>query len=254
MTTQSTYTLPTIAERVRSAFMRADCSMLAIDGTNPIATTLHHFDCFGGILIGVPEDCAAAALAWQAGPVGLPVVLELTDAAPLDLREPIRSLIWVRGQLTPIDTDDVADTAIEIAATNPNEALLDLGHTTSLLHLDPASVVVADASGAEIVPLHTLIGAHPDPFCRMETRWLRHLESEHADLLDSIISKLPPSVREGRLRLLGLDRYGLRLRIEREDHDKDIRIAFPQPVNTPDELNAAMRILVGCPHFNGTRT
>ena len=35
----------------------------------------------------------ATALAWQSGNGGLPAVLELTDRAPLEMREPVRSLV-----------------------------------------------------------------------------------------------------------------------------------------------------------------
>ena len=34
-----------------------------------------------------------------AGNAGVQAVLEMTDYAPLPLREPVRSLVWIRGRL-----------------------------------------------------------------------------------------------------------------------------------------------------------
>ena len=34
-----------------------------------------------------------------AGAGGVQAVLEMTDYAPLPLREPVRSLVWIRGRL-----------------------------------------------------------------------------------------------------------------------------------------------------------
>ncbi|MBB3037994.1 DUF2470 domain-containing protein [Hoyosella altamirensis] len=248
---------PNAAERVRSAFSRARTAVLALDGTDPVATSVHHFDGVGGMIIAVPEDCAATALAWQACTAGMPAVLELTDEAPVELREPVRALVWIRGQLFPIDPDALGATAQRIAATSPHIALLDVGHGLTLLRLEVTSTVVADHTGAEAVPIDALAAAEPDPFCHVETCWLRHLDSDHTDMLAMITRKLPASTRSGTIRPLGLDRYGLRLRVEHSDAsdnaDQDIRIAFPAPVSTPDQLSQALRILMGCPFLNGIR-
>ena len=50
----------------------------------------------------VAQDSRAVALAWQSGHGGLPAVLELTDLAPLALRERVRSLVWLRGTVHPV--------------------------------------------------------------------------------------------------------------------------------------------------------
>jgi hypothetical protein len=46
---------------------------------------------------------------------------------------------------------------------------------------------------------------------------------------------------------LGLDRFGLRLRVEATDTDHDVRIAFSRPVVSAKELAVELRRLVGCP-------
>ncbi|WP_278314022.1 DUF2470 domain-containing protein [Lolliginicoccus levis] len=248
--------LPSTAELVRSALHRASprAALLAIDGTSPIAATVHHIEERGTVLASIDDDSPAHALAWQSGLLGAPAVLELADTAPLDLREPVRGLIWLRGQLTALDPDLVHEIATRLLETRPDESLLDLGHTTALVRIELHSVVVADSSGAESVPVEELAAAEPDPFSEQEAWWLHHLEHHHPDMLEMIVRKLPASVlRDGRARPLGLDRYGLRLRIERPDHDKDVRIAFPTPVTSPRELDRALRVLMGCPFLNGLR-
>lgn len=254
---------PDAAERVRSAFARARNAVLAIDGADPVATSVHHFDGSGGMILALPDECAATALAWQSGVSGTPAVLELIDEAPIQLREPVRALVWIRGQLTAVDPDSMISTAARIAETEPAVALLDVGHTMTLLHLAIVSTVVADHSGAEAVASDALAAARPDPFCQVETCWLRHLDSDHSEMLEMITRKLPPSVRAGTIKPLGLDRFGLRLRVEHgcfetsdatgNIEDKDIRIAFPAPVSTPEQLNQALRALMGCPFLNGLR-
>lgn len=246
---------PSAAERVRSAFTRASNAVLAIDGADPVSTSVHYFNGSGEMIVAVPDDCPATALAWQSGATGLPVVLELTDLAPVRLREPVRALVWIRGTLNPVDPATITALTAHIAEEVPDAALLDVGHTTTLLRLRMASTVITDHSGAEAISIDELAAAEPDPFSRMETCWLRHLESDHADMLAMIIRKLPRSTRAGNIRPLGLDRFGLRLRIEHLDgEDRDVRIAFPAPVDTPEQLNQALRLLMGCPFLNGLRT
>lgn len=93
----------------------------------------------------------------------------------------------------------------------------------------------------------------PDPFCALETCWLRHLDADHHDVVARLASKLPGPLRRGRIRPLGLDRYGVRLRVEGEDGDHDVRLPFTRPVDDVHGLSQAIRILMGCPFVNGLR-
>jgi hypothetical protein len=52
---------------------------------------------------------------------------------------------------------------------------------------------------------------------------------------------------------LSLDRYGLRLRVETDNGDHDVRLPFPKPVDDVTGLNRGIRILMGCPFPNGLR-
>jgi hypothetical protein len=140
-----------------------------------------------------------------------------------------------------------------VATEDPNPALLQVGSESTLLRLEIESVVVADSTGAESVGLSALLAARPDPFCAMETCWLRHIDAAHRDVVARLAAKLPRRLRCGQVRPLGLDRYGVRLRVEGSDGDHDVRLPFAKPVDDLTGLSQAIRILMGCPFVNGLR-
>ncbi|MGO4205214.1 DUF2470 domain-containing protein [Rhodococcus sp. TAF43] len=248
-----TTTGPSTAERMRSTSARATGAVLAIAGSDPTETSLHHLRADGTAVLLAPSDSTAIGLAWQAGAGGLPAVLELTDFAPLALREPVRSLVWLRGTLVAVPDDRARGLADDVAAEHPRPALLDVGHGATLLRLRLDSAVVADSSGAEAVTVEDLLAADPDPFWEVETGWLQHLEEDHADLVELLARRLPSALRTGPVRPLGIDRYGIRLRIEGVSGDRDVRMDFTEPVDDAPSLSRALRILVGCPFVNGLR-
>jgi hypothetical protein len=256
-------TAPTTAERIRSACARAGGAMLAVEGIEngePTESPVHHLLDDGSFAITVPVDSTAAGKAVSAGSAGVQAVLEMTDLAPLPLREPVRSLVWIRGRLHDVPAGEVPALLDLIASQDPNPALLQVNtdHTDgepgyALLRLEIDSVVVADSTGAESVGVGTLLGARPDPFCAMESCWLQHMETAHRDVVERLASRLPMSLRRGRVRPLGLDRYGVRLRVETDDGDHDVRLPFAKPVDDITGLSQAIRVLLGCPFLNGLR-
>ncbi|WP_241383419.1 DUF2470 domain-containing protein [Rhodococcus sp. CH91] len=248
-TTTPVVPAPTTAERVRTALIRADTTQLAVDGCEPIPTSVHHLREEGQVAVVVADDSLAVALARQAGSTGVPAMLELTDHSPILLRNPVRSLIWLSGTLQAVHHP--RRLAAEIAEILPHPELLDVGHRSELLCLTLDSVVAADTTGAEAVDIADVLDAAPDPFAALETGWLRHLEEDHGDIVRQIARRLPPAHRSGRVRPLGLDRYGLRLRVESEGDDHDVRIPFHEPVDDPAALSRALRMLAGCPFRNG---
>jgi hypothetical protein len=250
---------PTTAERIRSACVRAGGAMLAVEGVEPISTPVHHLLDDGSFAITVPGDGLLGGMVVAAGTGGVQAVLEMTDYAPLPLREPVRSLVWIRGRLHAVPAGDVAALLDVIAAENPNPALLQVNSDSpvdtryALMRLEIESVVVADSTGAESVGVSTLLGASPDPFCAMESCWLQHMESAHREVVDRLATRLPAQLRRGRVRPLGLDRYGMQLRVEGDDGDHDVRLPFAKPVDDVTGLSQAIRILMGCPFLNGLR-
>lgn len=251
--TAATIPGPSTAERIRSACVRAGSALLALEGIEPESTPVHHLMADGSFATIVPTKSMAAAKILNAGIGGVQAVLELTDYAPLPLREPVRSLVWIRGRLVRVPDVAVRATLDLIASEDPNPVLLQVGTDFTLLRLEVESVVVADSTGAESVGVGTLLEAEPDPFCVMETCWLRHIDNDHRDVVARLATRLPGPMRRGRVRPLGLDRYGVRLRVEGDDGDHDVRLPFPKPVDDVNALSQAIRVLMGCPFVNGLR-
>jgi hypothetical protein len=79
------------------------------------------------------------------------------------------------------------------------------------------------------------------------------MDSAHRDVVERLASRLPMSLRRGRVRPLGLDRYGVRLRVETDEGDHDVRLPFNKPVDDVTGLSQAIRVLMGCPFLNGLR-
>ena len=253
---------PTTAEWIRSTCARAGGAILAVEGLEPTATAVHHLLDDGSFAITVPVDGVLARMVVASGTTAVQAVLEMTDYAPLPLREPVRSLVWISGRLQGVPTAEVAELLDLLAAQDPNPALLQVntpsgavdGDTRYLLmRLEIESVVVADSTGAEAVGVSTLLGAKPDPFCAMESCWLQHIESAHREVVDRLATRLPMALRRGQVRPLGLDRYGVRLRVENDDGDHDVRLPFAKPVDDVTGLSQAIRVLMGCPFLNGLR-
>nr|VTO94680.1 hypothetical protein BIN_B_00153 [Mycobacterium riyadhense] len=256
--TMPTMPTPTTAERIRSACVRAGGALLAVEGEDPVATPIHHLLYDGSFAVAVPVARGTGAVC------GSQALLELTDYAPLPVREPVRSLVWVRGRLHRVPPGAVTKLLDLIATENPTPALLQVETPESgpsdgddarytLLRLEIASVVVTDATGAEPVSVHDLLAARPDPFCEIESTLLWHLATAHDDVVARLVSRLPAPLRRGQVRPLGLDRYGVRFRVEGNEGDRDIRLPFHKPVDDMNGLSQAIRVLMGCPFVNGLR-
>lgn len=250
---------PSDAEVIATACRRAGAAMLAVENTGPFEASgsasaepttvdlVHLFESQAFLL--VPSECAVIELAAHA-PDGIPAMVEITDCAPIDLRERVRSLIWLNGTAHAVPRNLERDLAMEIATDHPNGGLLDIGHGRSMIRLQVDNAVVASSAGAACVPAGDLAGADPDPFWEYEGEWIAHLDADHADVIGQLARKLPRELRNGRIRPLGLDRFGIRFRVEGTEGDSDVRLPFPRPVTDVSELSRALRSLAGCPFMN----
>jgi hypothetical protein len=175
------------------------------------------------------------------------------NRAPVSSPRPIRGLLWITGRLWLPERHAARRMAMQVADVHPHDGLLALDHGATLVRLDPGSAVLADGDGSAALGPVDLAGARPDPFCRMEDHWLGHLEEAHPDVLVALGRHLPAALRGpgARVRPLGVDRCGLRLRVESPDRDHDVRLAFESEATTPDELRVQVHELVGCPYRAG---
>lgn len=233
---------PSPAERARTIASR-NCpgTLIPTAYGERVVPELHHVHPSGSVSVLLADghpllDCDEVA-----------VMLELADQAPIELREPVRGLLWITGWLRPLSEAAARARAVSIAETRPDPRLLDLGHGARLLRLTPASLVLADADGTHSLRPHMFSAAQPDPFHCYEPGWLRHLEGTHPDVIEQLARHVPEQLRGGRIRPLGLDRFGLRLRVEAETGDHDLRLAFSRPVQSPPQLAQEIRRLLGCP-------
>lgn len=243
---------PHPAERARTIAARGGrAALLPSDGAeHRITPVLHHVRPDGVAMLVLPDGHPLVEAARRTEPTAM---LELADQAPVPLREPVRGLLWITGWLRALTAGEAREASLEVAETRPDPRLLDVGHGASVLRLSPASLVVADAEGTTSLRPEAFARAEPDPFAAHEDHWLRHLELSHRDVVGLLGQHLPVDLRGGHVRPLGLDRFGLRLRVELADSDHDVRIAFSRPVGTAQELAVELRRLMGCPFLASRR-
>lgn len=269
--------VPTDAERARSLALRGGRAALVGTGVaQPVTPLVHHVRADGSAVLLLPDDeplLRRLRPGGGRGPGGGPavgetaVMLELTDRTAVDLREPVRGLLWISGWLWLPEPAAARRMALQVAdaalppggggtalppdggGTDRCARLLDLGHGATLVRLDPGSVVLSDGDGSAVLGPVDLAAARPDPFCLVEDAWLTHLDQAHPEVMVALTRHLPPALRrrDGAVRPLGVDRCGLRLRVETPDGDHDVRLAFPGGASTPEELRAQVERLTTCP-------
>ncbi|MEJ3658251.1 DUF2470 domain-containing protein [Actinomycetes bacterium KLBMP 9759] len=244
---------PAAAERARSIAARGGSASLVGTGAPPASPIVHHVRADGSTVLLLSDDEPVLERVRSAGSDGCAVMLELTDRAPVELREPVRALLWITGTLRAPNPVCARRIAVGVAEAQPHPRLLDLGHGATLVRLDPGSAVLSDAEGSAALSPVELARAKPDPFCRYEQQWLAHLEAAHPELFLALTRHLPTTLRDtrgARIRPLGVDRCGLRLRVEAPERDHDVRLAWDEEATTIEQLRKELGKLVGCP-FQG---
>lgn len=248
---------PSPAERARTIAARRGLAALlpstdanAVPASAKVSPLLHHVHDDGTATVLLSEEHSLVESARGAILTGM---LEVTDRTPVALREPVRGLLWITGWLRLLDPDDARTAALAVAEQRPDSRLLDVGHGAAVLQLSPATLVLADGEGSCPVSTSEFSAATPDPFCLHEDQWLRHLEVEHRDVVGLLSRHVPEHLRGGHIRPLGLDKCGVRLRVESADGDHDVRLAFSRPVYDAEHLGTELRRLVGCPFLAGQR-
>lgn len=218
------------------------------DRDERVRPALWHLHTGDDVSVLLPDDDPLVVSALQ-GTGELAMTLEVTDLAPLPLRQPVRGLLWLTGWLRAVDARSARTRAVTITEQHSDSRILDLGHGLTMLRLTPVSVVLADAEGSHSLSTVTFDAAQPDPFHGHEHAWLEHLNDRaDADIVGALTRHLPEELRGGTVLPLGLDRQGLRLRVETADEDHDVRLPFSRSVETPPHLSTELRGLVGHPY------
>ncbi|EGD54112.1 DUF2470 domain-containing protein [Gordonia neofelifaecis] len=244
----NTILAPCDAEMIQTACRRAHSGTLSVSALDAAAephgcdtvAMVHLFDNDAFLLVS-DESPALQTLRRQAP--DLTAMVEVIDVAPVQMRERVRSLIWLSGTLHEVPARLERELAVEIAGDHPDEQLLDVGHGRTLIRLALESAVIATSTGAGGVEVDAIAAAEPDLFWEYETDWLVHLDCDHQDLIHQLAQRLPEHVRGGRARPLGLDRFGITFRVEIGNRDEDVRMPFARPVSRIPELSAAIHSL-----------
>lgn len=243
---------PAVAERARSLVARGGHAALVGTGEpEPSTPLMHHTWPDGTTDLLLPDDHVLRDRARHSAD-GVAVMLELTGMTPVPLPEPVRELLWLLGRLHEPDPDTGRERALRLAEKAPHPNLLDAGRGATLLRLSPSSAVYSDAETCAPVSSAELAAADPDPFCRVEHAWLEHLDQAHPEMLRALRRHLPHALRDtggtaGRIRPIGVDRFGVRVRVPAPGGSQDVRLAFSTRAATPAELQKRFAELVGCP-------
>ncbi|UOY02483.1 DUF2470 domain-containing protein [Blastococcus sp. PRF04-17] len=235
---------PAPAERARTVFSRRSAAVCAagIPGSRVLA---HTVTTAGQTLLVVPTDGVLAAAVSAAPNRDLSALVMVTDRAPVPLQNPVRAQVWLSGWLTPVRRHDRRAALLAFAETLPDERLLDVGRSATLLRLDLAEVVLGENGGGTDVPLQDFLAARPDPLARVEADTVRHLDRDHPGFLAALRSLVPAGLSgpDDVLRPLGVDRYGIRIRVEGRSGHHDLRLPFARPLTCPGQLGAALNSL-----------
>jgi hypothetical protein len=233
---------PSPAERARTVAARP-CAALHVlgSGTSPALAATTTAD--GRTFVVVPTS-GPLPEALRGSPVGdLPARLTVTDRAPTAVGQPIRALVEIAGWLTPVPAEDLPDAVLAFAETCPRDVLFDVGLTATLLRLDVADVVLHESHAVDHVEPEDFVAAAPDPVTAAEADLLT-AESEPLARLRVRVQAW--AGRRDDVCLLGLDRFGVRFRVESLRGGYDVRVAFPQPLTDRDQFAPAVRGLLTC--------
>ena len=217
---------------------------------------MHHVRADGSAVLLLDDDDPVLPLLRERGGE-LAAMLELTDRAPVDLREPVRALLWITGRIRLPDAEAARRIAVQVADTHPHPDLLRLGHGATLVRLDAGFAVLSDAEGTAALAPIELAAARPDPFCRVRARtgW-----PTSSGRIRRCSTRSPATCRRrcatgGRpgSDRSAVDRCGLRLRVETAHGDHDVRLAWREQAMTVAELRAQLGLAGRLP-VPGART
>jgi hypothetical protein len=233
---------PPAAERARTVAARPAaslfCSGLGISQLWGATTTSS-----GDVLLVVPADGAVTS-ALEESPLGdIPARLTVTDRCALPLRHPVRGLVELSGWLAPVPEDDVARLLLDFVDAYPCDSLFDVGLSATLVRLDLAEVLLEEAGVSTDVDPEDFASARPDPVSAAETE-LMAAQRRPLDRLTARVQRW--AGRSDDVRLLGLDRFGVRFRVQSSRGCYDLRVPFVAPLAGPEGFSGALEELFTC--------
>ncbi|MFJ3973877.1 DUF2470 domain-containing protein [Streptomyces sp. NPDC090021] len=216
--------LPTAAERIRSVLAAAHSMTVTTDGLRSEVRHLDGGDPMGRLHLHPSEPGGHA----EHRPA---IRLEFTDVAPTPVRDRVRARVTVLGRLlTPYS---------ELSAEPGAES----GAQSTCMEFERAELKTAE--GIAYVGLEELDEAGPDPLAAYEAGILTHLLDDHHDLVTLLLRLVQPQPTAAVVRALPLamDRYGITLRLEERRGHRDVRLAFPSPLDDVEQSGAQIQAL-----------
>ena len=227
---------PTAAERARSVLAAAG-SLTAVTPTyRAHLEGRHQARDDGSVALTLPAGAGLLAEADAEG--GTSVVLEVTDVAPVAVRDRVRARLslggWLEGPGEPAGEEGSAGEVVVV--------------------LEPLAVALEHAGRTTEVDPEAYAAARPDPLALLEAGVLSHLDTDHGAELDALVATCAPGLDGGRrTRPLALDQYGLVLRVERAAGWCDVRVAFPRPVLDLHQAGHALRAMASAGSTRASR-
>ena len=209
--------VPPPAERTRTLIARRDTTaVLLAGGPGRAEPALHYVDHDGSTVLLLAASHSLVTLLESTPHREVSAMIEFTDTAPVALRQPVRGRLWITGWLRLLCPRQARRLALKMVEHRCDERLLDLDYGAKLLWLHPEFAVLSDTEGTGWLSPADLAAAEPDPLCHLEQGWLRHLDQDRPDVLQALGRRvfLMPNGERARIRPLGVDRLGVRLRIE----------------------------------------
>ena len=134
------------------------------------------------------------------------------------------------GWVAPVAEYDVTRLVLDFADAHPCDSLFDVGLSATLLRLDLAEVHLEEAGGTTEVDPEDFLAARPDAVSRAEN----DLMADQCEALTRLAGRVQRWVgRHDHVRLLGLDRFGVRYRVQGRSGCYDLRVPFAAPLDGP---------------------
>lgn len=219
------------AERVRSIVATATSLDVVVEARRSHLFGRHTVEAAGQLTLQPPAGSRLARTAEQADGGELAAAAELTDLAPIAMRRRVRAQVTLIGGLRLVGWRHGAD-------ADPNG--------TAIVRLRVACAQLIEGVKYVLVDAQDLVTAVPDPLAGHEAAWLTHLVDAHPEAVDLLARLVPPRLLDGvrRVHPLRLDRFGITLRLEHPRADHDVRLAFPHPVEHPEQASAQVHALL----------
>ncbi|MPY59192.1 DUF2470 domain-containing protein [Streptomyces spongiae] len=210
---------PTPAQRARSVLAAATSLTVTTPGHVIELIGLHSVDETGQLTLEDPTGGHVTAELAATSGQRLGAVVELTDVAPVAVRDRVRARVTLEGRLTSRNQDR--------------------------LLFRPTAVALETADGTTHLEFDEFTAAEPDPLTAYEAKLLTHLDTAHTETV-TVLSRLAPPrllLSVTRVRAVRLDQYGLVLRLEHAHTHEDVRLLFAGPARTPNEAAAQIGLL-----------